>query len=79
MAQFLFFFTIKEFPIFKLKCEVFVVLGTDLCRRPVVGRVVEGGCDGRLVGQTGILALDGVRMLVGVAAVVVTTSVARRE
>lgn len=40
---------------------------------------MEGGCDGRLVGQTGILALDGVRMLVGVAAVVVATSVARRE
>lgn len=36
---------------------------------------MEGGCDGRLMGQTGILALDGVRMLVGVAAVVVATSV----
>lgn len=40
---------------------------------------MEGGCDGRLVGQTGILALDGVRVLVGVAAVVVATSVAKRE
>lgn len=40
---------------------------------------MEGGCDGWLVGQTGILALDGVRVLVGVAAVVVATSVAGRE
>lgn len=53
--------------------------GTDLCRRPVVGRVVEGCADGRLMGQTGILALDGVRVLVGVAAVVVAPSVAGTE
>lgn len=36
---------------------------------------MEGGRDPRLVGQTGILALDGVWMLVGVAAVVVATRV----
>lgn len=53
--------------------------GTDLCRRPVVGRVVEGGCDCRLMGQTGILGLDGVRVLVGVAAIVVATSIPRME
>lgn len=45
----------------------------------MVGRVVEGCADGRLVGQTGILALDGVRVLVGVAAVVVAPSVAGTE
>lgn len=50
---------------------------TDLCRRAVVGGVVEGGGDGRIMGQTGILALDGVRVLVGVAAIVVATSVPR--
>lgn len=53
--------------------------GTDLCRRPVVGRVVEGCADGRLVGQAGVLALDGVRVLVGVAAVVVAPSVPGAE
>lgn len=31
------------------------------------------------MGQTGILALDGVRMLVGVAAIVVATSIPRKE
>lgn len=36
---------------------------------------MEGGRDPRLVGQTGVLGLDGVRMLVGVAAVVVATGV----
>lgn len=36
---------------------------------------MEGGRDPRLVGQTGILGLDGVWMLVGVAAVVVATRV----
>ena len=51
------------------------VRGTDLCRRPVVGGVVEGGWDCWVMGQTGILALDGVRMLVGVAAIVVATSI----
>lgn len=52
---------------------------TDLCRRAVVGGVVEGGWDGRLMGQTWVLALDGVRVLVGVAAVVVTTSIPGRR
>lgn len=36
---------------------------------------MEGGRDPRLVGQTGVLGLDGVWMLVGVAAVVVATRV----
>lgn len=36
---------------------------------------MEGGRDPRLVGQAWILALDGVWMLVGVAAVVVATRV----
>lgn len=45
----------------------------------MVGRVVEGGCDRWVMGQTGILGLDGVRMLVGVAAVVVATSIPRME
>lgn len=40
---------------------------------------MEGGCDRRLMGQTGILALDGVRMLVGIAAIVVATSIPRME
>lgn len=40
---------------------------------------MEGGCDPWLMGQTGILGLDGVRMLVGVAAIVVATSVPRME
>lgn len=40
---------------------------------------MEGGWDRRLMGQTGILALDGVRMLVGVAAIVVATSIPRME
>lgn len=55
------------------------VTETDLCRRAVVGGVVEGGWDGRLVGQIGILALDGVRMLVGVAAIVVAPSIPGTE
>lgn len=55
------------------------VTETDLCRRAVVGGVVEGGWDGRLVGQIRILALDGVRMLVGVAAVVVAPSIPGTE
>lgn len=36
---------------------------------------MEGGRDPRLMGQTGILGLDGGWMLVGVAAVVVATRV----
>lgn len=40
---------------------------------------MEGGRDPRLVGQTGILGLDGVWMLVGVAAVVVATRVPTTE
>lgn len=40
---------------------------------------MEGGCDPRLMGQTGILGLDGVRVLVGVAAIVVASSVPRME
>lgn len=52
---------------------------TDLCRRAVVGGVVEGGWDGRLVSQAWVLALDGVRMLVGVAAIVVATGVPGKE
>ena len=48
---------------------------TDLCRRAMVGRVVEGGGEARFVGQTGVLALDGVGVLVGVAAVVVAARV----
>lgn len=40
---------------------------------------MEGGRDPRLMGQTGILGLDGVRMLVGVAAVVVATRVPAME
>lgn len=54
---------------------VMKVPGTDLCRRAVVGGVVEGGWDRRIMGQTGILALDGVRVLVGVASIVVATSI----
>lgn len=54
-------------------------LGTDLCRRAVVGGVVEGGWERRLVGQTGILALDGVGVLVGVAAVVVAPGIPMNE
>lgn len=40
---------------------------------------MEGCADGRLVGQTGILALDGVRVLVGVTAIVVAPSVPASE
>lgn len=40
---------------------------------------MEGGCDCRLVGQTGILGLDGVRVLVGVAAIVIAASEPRME
>lgn len=36
---------------------------------------MEGSCDRRLMGQTGILGLDGVRMLVGITAIVVATSI----
>lgn len=36
---------------------------------------MEGGRDPWLVGQTGVLGLDGVWMLVGVVAVVVATRV----
>ena len=50
-------------------------MATDLCRRAVVGGVVEGGWEARFVGQTGVLALDGVGVLVGVAAVVVASRV----
>lgn len=45
----------------------------------MVGRVVEGGCDRWLMGHTGILGLDGMRMLVGIATVVVATSIPRIE
>lgn len=48
---------------------------TDLCRGAVVGGVVEGGWERWLVGQAGVLALDGVRVLVGVTAVVVAPGV----
>lgn len=40
---------------------------------------MEGGCDPRLMGQTGILGLEGVWVLVGVAAIVVASSVPRME
>lgn len=39
---------------------------------------MEGSCDRLLMGQTGILGLDGVRMLVGIAAIVVATSIPER-
>lgn len=40
---------------------------------------MQRGWDRRLVGQTRVLALDGVRMLVGVTAIVVATSVPKME
>lgn len=40
---------------------------------------MEGGRDRRLVGQTRVLALDGVRVLVGVAAIVVAAGISKME
>lgn len=40
---------------------------------------MQRGWDRRLVGQTRVLALDGVRMLVGVTAIVVATSIPKIE
>lgn len=40
---------------------------------------MEGSCDRWLMGHTGILGLDGMRMLVGIATVVVATSIPRME
>lgn len=48
---------------------------TDLCGGAVVGGVMEGGGDSRVVAQARVLALNGVGVLVGVTAIVVAACV----
>lgn len=54
------------------------VRSADLCRGTVVRGVVQGGVEAWLVGQTRVLALDGM-MLVCVAAVVVAARVSEKK